>query len=31
VTAHEVSVGVGVDVEQVGGVALHSHDPLGDA
>ena len=29
-TAHEVSVGVGVDVQQVGGVALHGHDPLGN-
>ena len=30
VTAHEVGVRVGVNVEQVGGVTLHSHDPLGD-
>ena len=28
--AHEVGIGVGVDLEQVGGVALHGHDPLGD-
>jgi hypothetical protein len=30
VAAHEVGVGVGVDFEQVGGVALHGNDPLGD-
>src|SRR5674476_1461948 len=28
--AHEVGVGVGVDLKQVCGVALHGHDPLGD-
>jgi hypothetical protein len=30
VAAHEVGVGVGMDLEQVGGVALDRHDPLGD-
>jgi len=28
--AHEVGVGIGVDLEQVCRVALHGHDPLGD-
>ena len=27
---HEVGVGIGVDLEQVGCVALNSHDPFGD-
>lgn len=28
--AHEVGVGIGVDLEQVGGIALNGHDPIGD-
>ncbi len=30
VAAHKVGVGIGVDLEQIGGVALNGHDPIGD-